>query len=193
MVDEKKYVSRGGLKLEAALDHFAIDVSDLTCADLGCSTGGFTDVLLSKGAKNVYAVDTAYGELDWKLRNDKRVVVMERTNAARVELPERVELVTIDISLVPLQAILPNVKTLAKPDAPIIALVKPQYQAKREDVPRGGVIKDEQVREKTLTDLIEWSKQNGFEYIGHIESPIRGKGGNVEYLVVISNKSGEAK
>ncbi len=181
-----KYVSRGGLKLEAALKHFKVSIQDLTCADLGSSTGGFTDCLLQHGAQKVYAVDTAYNELDWKLRSDDRVFVLEKNNAQKVELPEKVDFISIDISLVPLQEILPAARKLLKPEGKIIALIKPQYQASQEDVPEGGVLKDETLIESLLSDVEKWCTKNQFKVHGIIPSPIKGGGGNKEYLIHLS-------
>ena len=177
------YVSRGGLKLEAALDAFALDVSDLTCADVGASTGGFTDCLLQRGAARVYAIDVGYGQLAWKLRQDPRVIVMERTNARYLEsLAERVDLATIDASFISLTLILPKVYGWLKPDGQVVTLVKPQFEAGRDQVSRGGVVRDPAVHLGVLRRVLTWANTQGLTPLGAIRSPMRGPAGNVEFL-----------
>ena len=172
------YASRAGLKLEYALQEFKIDVKGLVCADLGCSTGGFTDCLLQKGAAKVYAVDTGYGVLDWRLRNDPRVKVMERTNALHVNLPELVDLVTIDVSWTPQRLIFPKGAVLLKQGGHIISLIKPHYEA---HIAHLTPEESEIIAQKTKNTLCDL----GFEIHGLIKSPVLGeKGGNVEYLVL---------
>lgn len=178
------FVSRGGLKLEHALDTFGIDVSGLVCADIGASTGGFTDCLLQRGAAKVYAIDVGYGQLDYGLRNDQRVVVMERVNARRLNaLPETVSVVTIDVSFISLTYILPAVKRIIVTDGQVIALIKPQFEAGKARVGRGGVVRDESVRRDAASHVLRSAEQLGFGIFGLTESPIVGPAGNVEYLV----------
>jgi 23S rRNA (cytidine1920-2'-O)/16S rRNA (cytidine1409-2'-O)-methyltransferase len=197
-----RFVSRGGEKLEAALDAFDVDVSGLVCADVGASTGGFTDCLLQRGAAKVYAIDVGKGILHWKLRNDPRVVVMEETNARFVEsLPEPVSLVTIDASFISLKILLPVVKKWLSPSPPsslppgegrrgegqMIALIKPQFEAGRKDVARGdGVIRDPEIHKQVLLDMLGFAQQEGFGVRGLIKSPLLGPKGNVEFLVWLS-------
>jgi len=177
------YVSRGGLKLAAALDAFALDVADLTCADVGASTGGFTDCLLQRGAARVYAIDVGYGQIDWKLRRDPRVVVMERTNARYLlSLSEPVDLATVDASFISLTLILPKVYGWLKPDGQVVALVKPQFEAGRDQVGRGGVVRDPTLHADVLRRVLTWANAQGLAPFGAIRSPITGPAGNVEFL-----------
>ncbi|MEW6284668.1 MAG: TlyA family RNA methyltransferase [Chloroflexota bacterium] len=195
-----RFVSRGGEKLDAALEAFALDVRGLVCADVGASTGGFTDCLLQRGAAKVYAIDVGKGILHWKLRNDPRVVVMEETNARYVEsLPEPVSLVTVDASFISLKLLLPVVKKWLGPNPPvppslrgkggagglgIIALIKPQFEAGRKDVSRGdGVIRDPQIHRQVLMDVLSFAQGEGFSVRGLIKSPLLGPKGNAEFLV----------
>lgn len=188
-----RFVSRGGEKLDAALEAFSIDVSKLVCADVGASTGGFTDCLLQRGAARVYAIDVGKGILHWKLRNDPRVVVMEETNARHVEsLPEPVSLVTVDASFISLKILLPVVRKWISPSplAPlpegegnIVALIKPQFEAGRKDVARGdGVIRDPQIHRQVLLDVLGFARQEGCRVRGLIRSPLLGPKGNAEFL-----------
>jgi 23S rRNA (cytidine1920-2'-O)/16S rRNA (cytidine1409-2'-O)-methyltransferase len=194
-----RFVSRGGEKLDAALEAFAIDVNGLICADVGASTGGFTDCLLQRGAAKVYAIDVGKGILHWKLRNDPRVVVMEETNARFVEsLPERIDFVTIDASFISLKILLPVVKRwLPIPPTPpslpgkghaggigLVALIKPQFEAGKKDVARGdGVIRDPEIHRQVLKDVLAYAAQEGFGIHGLIKSPLLGPKGNAEFLV----------
>jgi 23S rRNA (cytidine1920-2'-O)/16S rRNA (cytidine1409-2'-O)-methyltransferase len=179
------FVSRAGQKLQHALTHFAVDVTGLTCADLGCSTGGFTDCLLKNGAARVYAVDTGYGVLDWNLRNDKRVITLERTNAMHVSLPEAVDLVTIDVAWTRQRHILPSAKRLLKraPQSRVIALIKPHYEANA-PLLRNGVLPD-QHQQAVLTRVLADIVSAGFESLGQTESPVRNKKGNREWLAIL--------
>lgn len=180
-----RYVSRGGEKLEHAIKEFKISVDGLICADFGCSTGGFTDCLLQHGAKKVYAVDTGYGVLDYKLRTDPRVVVMERTNAMHVELKELVDLITIDTSWTRLEKLVGNASSNLKSDGVIIALIKPHYEASELRL-SGGKLSDEDAQ--LVADEVARNIDNiGYRVLhGPIESPIRGgKGGNLEFLVAL--------
>lgn len=178
------FVSRGGEKLAAALDHFPITVQNKICADVGASTGGFTDCLLQHGAARVYAIDVGRGILHWKLRKDRRVVVMEETNARYLErLPELVELVTIDASFISLKVLLPVVKGWLEPDADLVVLVKPQFEAGRQEVAKGdGVIRDPLVHQRILEEVLSFAQSVGFEAKEAIRSPLLGPKGNVEFL-----------
>ncbi len=180
----KTFVSRGGIKLQAAIDEFKIDPTDLICLDVGSSTGGFVDCLLQNGASKVYAVDTSYGELAWKLRNDPKVVVMERTNVLHLtELPEQVDLITLDSGWTKLELVLPVVQKFLKPSGQVIALLKPQYQIDQSKLVKGIVPEElvEDVKKQTLKTLeeLDWT------VLETIDSPIRGGGGNKEFLTCI--------
>lgn len=180
------YVSRGGLKLEGALKAFGVDPTGKIAMDIGASTGGFTDCLLQHGASRVYAVDVGYGQIDWRLRTDPRVVVIERTNIRyiqRQKVPEDVELITIDVSFISLKKVIPRALEFLIPGGEIIALVKPQFELKREDVEKGGVIRSEEKRKRALYSVIEFARELGLEVLGSTESPIKGAKGNVEYFV----------
>jgi len=182
-----KYVSRGGLKLERALDHFKLEVAGALCADIGASTGGFTDCLLQRQAKKVYAVDVGYGQLHEKLRGDPRIVSMERVNArfiGEAELPEPVDVVVIDVSFISITQVLPAVSRRMKPDALLVALVKPQFEAGRENIEKGGVVKDPAARQAAIDKVRAFVKELGFEETGVVDSPIAGPAGNVEALLV---------
>ena len=177
------YVSRGGFKLAAALDAFELDVRGWIGVDVGASTGGFTDCLLQRGAGRVYAIDVGYGQLAWKLQQDPRVVVMDRTNARHVEhLPEAADLATIDVSFISLRLIIPAVTGWLRPGGSIVALIKPQFEAGREQVGKGGVVRDPRVHRAVLEDLANWAQSQGLGLTGLIRSPITGPKGNVEFL-----------
>jgi 23S rRNA (cytidine1920-2'-O)/16S rRNA (cytidine1409-2'-O)-methyltransferase len=179
------YASRGGFKLEAALDRFGLDVRGWVVADVGASTGGFTDCLLQRGASRVYAIDVGYGQLAWSLRQDPRVVLMERTNARYVErLSEPVDLVTIDASFISLQLLLPTVAGWLhlQESRRAIPLIKPQFEAGRRQVGKGGVVRDPDVHRQVLTDLLTWAEAQGWGLLGLMPSPLRGPAGNVEFL-----------
>ena len=190
-----RFVSRGGEKLEAALEAFQIDVTGWVCADVGASTGGFTDCLLQRGASKVYAIDVGKGILHWKLRNDPRVVVMEETNARYVEsLPELVSLVTVDASFISLKILLPVVKKWLTPlrlppsqsngIGGVVALIKPQFEAGKKDVARGdGVIRDPEIHKQVLSDVLGFAQTEGLQIHGLIKSPLLGPKGNAEFLV----------
>jgi 23S rRNA (cytidine1920-2'-O)/16S rRNA (cytidine1409-2'-O)-methyltransferase len=196
-----RFVSRGGEKLEGALEAFAFDVTGRVCADVGSSTGGFTDCLLQHGATKVYAIDVGKGILHWKLRNDRRVVVMEETNARFVEsLPEQVSLVTVDASFISLKILLPVIKrwfpvfSLSSLDekSDVIALIKPQFEAGKKDVSRGdGVIRDPEIHRQVLTDVLTYAQKEGFVIQGLIRSPLLGPKGNTEFLVWLTPGSGD--
>lgn len=181
-----KFVSRGGVKLEAALQFFGLDVHGAVCADVGASTGGFTDCLLQYGAKCVYAIDVGHGILHWKIRNDPRVVVMERTNARYLHcLPETVDLTAIDVSFISLKKILPVVRGwLSSSEGDVLALIKPQFEAGKTDANRGeGVIRDKKIHQRVLLEILTFAQQKGFAIRGLIPSPILGPKGNVEFFV----------
>lgn len=180
-----RYVSRGGEKLEAGLEQFAVDPAGSVCADVGSSTGGFTDCLLQHGAAKVYAIDVGKGQLHWKLRQDPRVVVMEETNARNVsELPEKVSLVTIDASFISVKTLLPGIKVWLDEKGQLIALIKPQFEAGRQEASRGeGVIRDPEIHRRILSDVLGFTQQNGFGLLGLIRSPLVGPKGNVEFLL----------
>ena len=180
------WVSRGGLKLEKALDVFSYDPTGLICADCGASTGGFTDVLLTRGAAKVYAVDVGYGQLAWKLRNDPRVVNLERTNARYLtaeQIPEPLDLAVMDLAFISIRLVLPAVRALLRRDGDVICLIKPQFEAGREKVGRGGVVRDPKTHLEVLERLLAEFPALGFTPLGLDFSPIRGPEGNIEYLV----------
>ncbi len=182
----QRFVSRGGLKLEGALADFpGVQVEGRICADLGASTGGFTDCLLQAGALRVYAIDVGYGQLAWKLRQDERVVVMERTNARHLEsLPEAVELLVGDLSFISLTKVLPAIQRLTRPGADCVLLVKPQFEVGKGQLGKGGVVRDEEARQRAVEAVLAEASAQGFSVLGSTTSPITGaKGGNVEYLV----------
>jgi len=183
------YVGRGGTKLEKALDHFGIVVSGLVLLDVGASTGGFTDLLLKRGARRVYAIDVGYGQLDWRLRQDPRVVVLERTNIRYLEsLPELADGAVVDVSFISLTLVIPAVLKLLKPDGWIVALVKPQFEAGRQQVGRGGVVKDPCVHRQVLQKIADWARSEGLAVLGLVESPLRGPAGNREFFIYLSRR-----
>jgi 23S rRNA (cytidine1920-2'-O)/16S rRNA (cytidine1409-2'-O)-methyltransferase len=180
---ESPFVSRGGQKLAAALDAFGLDVRGWTVADVGASTGGFVDCLLQRGASRAYAIDVGYGQLAWKLRQDPRVVVMERTNARYLEaLPESMDLVTIDVSFISLKLILPAVRGWLRAKGQIVALIKPQFEASPEQVEVGGVVRDSKIHRAVLEDLASWAASQDLGLAGLIRSPLTGPAGNIEFL-----------
>lgn len=186
--DYLPYVSRGGLKLKGALDNFKIDVSGLVCADIGASTGGFTDCLLQEGAARVYAIDVGYGILDLKVRDDHRVTVIERFNARFLSpdtLSEKVDLAVIDTSFISLKLLFKPVLAILKPGGAMIALVKPQFEVGREHVGKGGIVRDEGMRAAALQGIKEFASSLGASVAGDMESPIKGAKGNVEYLLYL--------
>lgn len=184
----KEYVGRGALKLQHALETFGISTTSMVCADVGSSTGGFTEVLLRNGASKVYAIDVGYGELDYKLRIDDRVVVMERTNARYVErLPEQIDLVSIDVSFISLEKILPVVKGWLRPKGKIIALIKPQFEAERSEIESGGIVRDPEVHIRVVSSISHFAESLLLKVLGTTESPILGGDGNREFLVALQN------
>ncbi|MTI65444.1 MAG: TlyA family RNA methyltransferase [Firmicutes bacterium] len=188
------YVSRGGLKLEKALEEFPIDVKGKVSLDIGASTGGFTDCMLQNGAKKVYAIDVGYGQLAWKIRNDDRVVTMERTNIRYVkpeDIGELADFATIDVSFISLELVLPVAKKLTKENVDIIALIKPQFEAGREQVGKKGVVRDSNVHREVLTKIYNLGKSLGL-YIQNLSySPVKGAEGNIEYLAHLKKKRNE--
>lgn len=187
------YVSRGGLKLAAALDAFEIDAAGLVAADIGASTGGFTDCLLQRGAAHVYAIDVGYGQLAWTLRQDPRVTLLERTNARYLEeLPGGVlvDLVVIDVSFIGLALILPAAARILRPGGQAVALIKPQFEAGRRQVARGGVVKDPAVHRQVLQRVLSEARDSGWAVLGLVRSPITGPKGNLEFLCLLERGTG---
>ena len=185
------FVSRGGYKLDKALKVFPVDPAGKTCIDCGASTGGFTDVLLQHGAAKVYAVDVGYGQLAWKLRQDPRVIDLERTNlryVTREQIPEEIDLAVMDVSFISIRLVLPAVKELLKPGADYICLIKPQFEAGREEVGKKGVVRDAAVHERVVTEILNFAKEIGFSVRGLDFSPIRGPEGNIEYICHLKNE-----
>jgi 23S rRNA (cytidine1920-2'-O)/16S rRNA (cytidine1409-2'-O)-methyltransferase len=180
------FVSRGGIKLAHALDQFHLDVTSLVVLDVGASTGGFTHCSLNRGASRVYAVDVSYGHLDYRLRVDPRVMVMERVNARYpFSLPEAVDLATIDLSFISLEKVVPNVASLLRQGGKIICLVKPQFEAGRSEVGKGGVVKDSLVHARVIGRFISWAIENGFRIRGLTPSPIAGASGTREFFILL--------
>lgn len=181
-----KYVSRGGLKLEGALVHFETDVRGKIALDVGASTGGFTDCLLHRGAAKVYAVDVGYGQLDWKLRNDSRVVNMEKVNARYMkqeDIPEPVGIIVIDVSFISLTKIIPSAIQFLNPGGILVALIKPQFEVGKGEVGKGGIVRDENKHEEVVNKITKFIEELNFDVIGVIPSPIFGAQGNKEFLI----------
>ena len=179
------YVSRGGLKLEKALRDFGVKPEGFVCSDSGASTGGFTDCLLQQGARKVFAIDVGYGQLDWKIRSDDRVVVMERTNIRYVtpeDLGEPLDLSVIDVSFISLKIVLPTIKTLLKPDGQVLCLIKPQFEAGKEKVGKKGVVREPEIHKEVLDAFVETVTDLGFTILGLTFSPVKGPEGNIEFL-----------
>jgi len=191
VTDLPRYVGRGAYKLVHALEVFELDPSGAVAADVGASTGGFTEVLLERGAVRVYAIDVGYGQLHWRLRQDPRVVVMERTNARYLgALPEPVQVVSIDVSFISLRLILPRVVGWLAPGGQVVALIKPQFEAGREQVGKGGIVRDTAVHRQVLEDLLTWAADQGWRLRGCTASPIEGAEGNIEFLCWLDRESG---
>lgn len=189
--DDNPYVSRGGLKLEKAIKTIPVDVSGLTCIDIGASTGGFTDCLLQNRALKVYSVDVGYGQFDWSLRQDPRVVVIERTNVRHMDyetINEKVDLIVADTSFISLKIVIPSVEKFMKPGALILALIKPQFEAGKENVGKGGVVKDPEVRKAVIEDIKDFFSKRGYCVNQVISSPILGPKGNKEYIISLNYK-----
>ena len=186
------YVGRGGLKLEKALNEFALDLEGAFCADIGASTGGFTDCMLQRGARKVYAIDVGYGQLDYKLRTDERVVNMEKTNVRYLEksaVPEDLDFISIDVSFISLNMVFPVAVTLLKENAPLVCLVKPQFEAGREQVGKHGIVKDPAVHRDVLEKVAFYAVSAGFSPEMLTFSPMTGAKGNIEYLMLLRKKS----
>lgn len=189
-----KYVSRGGLKLEKAMDNFPITLTDKICMDVGSSTGGFTDCMLMNGAVKVYAVDVGHGQLAWKLRQDERVVVMEKTNIRYVSLEDiddKIDFSSIDVSFISLTKVLLPVKDLLTDNGEVVCLIKPQFEAGREKVGKKGVVRDISVHKEVIDNILEYSVSIGFDVLGLDFSPIKGPEGNIEYLAYLKKTSKE--
>ena len=186
-----KYVSRGGLKLEKAMKAFDLDLQDTVCMDMGASTGGFTDCMLQSGANKVYSVDVGYGQLDWKLRSDPRVVVRERTNIRHMDtdtIPDRMDFISIDVSFISLRLILPVAYRLLKEDGAVVALVKPQFEAGREKVGKKGIVRERSTHREVVDNVIAFSREIGFYPHGLTFSPITGTTGNIEFLLLLKKE-----
>ena len=184
-----RYVSRGGLKLEKAMQTWPITLSGKTCADIGASTGGFTDCMLQNGAEKVYAVDVGYGQLDWKIRSDPRVVVMERTNIRYVtpeQLGEPLDLSVVDVSFISLKIVLPAIKQLLKPTGQVLCLIKPQFEAGKEKVGKKGVVREKSTHKEVLDNFVALADELEFKILGLTFSPVKGPEGNIEFLAHLS-------
>ena len=187
-----KYVGRGGLKLEGALDHFQIDPAGAIGLDIGASTGGFTDCLLQRGAAKVYAIDVGHGQLAWKIRNDPRVVAREHLNArhlTRADIPETIDICVVDVSFISLTLVLPNAFELLSPSGVILALIKPQFELQREDVGRGGIVSDPALHERAQQKVTDFIAAQGHEVVGTVASPITGTDGNQEFFICARKRS----
>ncbi|MGI6274545.1 MAG: TlyA family RNA methyltransferase [Acutalibacteraceae bacterium] len=183
-----KYVSRGGLKLEKAMQLFPIDLNGKICMDIGASTGGFTDCMLQNGAQKVYSVDVGYGQLAWQLRQDPRVVNLERTNArylTREQVPEEIDFFSVDVSFISLRIILPAVRPLLRDGGQAVCLIKPQFEAGREKVGKKGVVRDRAVHEEVVETICRFAVENGYSVLGLTFSPVKGPEGNIEYLAYL--------
>ena len=186
---EKEFVSRGGYKLKKAIEVFGIRLDGLVCADIGASSGGFSDCMVQNGAKRVFAVDTGYGQLDWKIRSDARVTTLERFNARYLEadsLDEPVDFAAIDVSFISLKLIFPAVKKVLKPGGKIVSLIKQQFEAGRDKVGKKGVVRDKAVHQEVIENVISYASENSYSIIGLNFSPIKGPNGNIEYLLYLS-------
>ena len=189
----RKYVGRGALKLEAALEHFNIDVRRKTALDIGASTGGFTDCMLQRGAHKVYAVDVGHGQLDWKLRNDPRVVVLEKINArslSREHIPELVDVCVIDVSFISLTLILPNAFELITSTGVILALIKPQFELQRAEVGKGGIVRDQDLHQKAQDKIVAFVTKLGHVVTGIVPSAVKGADGNQEFFACMRKRLG---
>lgn len=184
------YVSRGGLKLEKAIKLFNIDLFNKVAMDIGASTGGFTDCMLQNGVSKVFAVDVGYGQLDWRLRNDPRVIVMERTNIRNVtyeDINEKIDFITIDVSFISLKLVLPVAKSLLNEDGEVVALIKPQFEAGRDKVGKKGIVREKDTHCEVISSIVEFSRSLGFGICGLSYSPITGATGNIEFLIYLKN------
>ena len=180
-----RYVSRGGLKLEKAMESFPITIDGTVCMDIGASTGGFTDCMLQNGAKKVYAIDVGYGQLAWKLREDPRVICMERTNARYLtheQVPDELDFASVDVSFISLKIVLPAIKELLKPTGQVLCLIKPQFEAGKENVGKKGVVRDPKIHQMVLDNFVSLVDGLGFKILGLTFSPVKGPEGNIEFL-----------
>ncbi len=185
----EKYVSRGGYKLEKAINEFGIDLKDKICGDFGASTGGFTDCMLQNGASKVYAIDVGYGQLDWKIRSDPKVITIERTNIRYLEnelIEEPLDFISIDVSFISLTLILPKAFELINSNGKIVALIKPQFEAQKSDVGKKGIVRDEKVKIQAINKIVDFVVNSGYNVQNMTYSPITGAGGNIEFLIIIS-------
>ena len=185
-----RYVSRGGLKLEKAMSCFPLNLQDACCMDIGASTGGFTDCMLQNGAKKVYSIDVGYGQLAWKLRNDPRVVNLERTNiryVTREQVPDPIDFASVDVSFISLTLVLPVAHLLLSPAGKMVCLVKPQFEAGKGRVGKKGVVREPQIHQEVLEKVVHFAKDNGFGVLGLDFSPVKGPEGNIEYLLYLQN------
>ena len=192
--ETNKYVSRGGYKIERAAKSFPFVLQDLICMDIGASTGGFTDFMLQNGAKKVYSVDVGYGQFAWKLRQDERVVCMEKTNIRYVttdDLGEKIDFASCDVSFISLTKVLPVAMELLSAEGEMVCLIKPQFEAGRDKVGKKGVVRDPKVHQEVIARIISFAKETGFYVLGLDHSPIKGPEGNIEYLLYLSKKSGK--
>ncbi|MEN8210778.1 MAG: TlyA family RNA methyltransferase, partial [Thermodesulfobacteriota bacterium] len=190
-IDDNPFVSRGGLKLEKAIKSIPVSVKDLTCLDIGASTGGFTDCLLQNGAAKVYAVDVGYGQFDWTLRQDPKVVVIERTNIRHMPyevINEKVDIVVADTSFISLKIVIPSAEKFMRNDTKVLALIKPQFEVGKKNVGKGGVVKDSKIREQVIQDLEFFFQERGYTVNQVIPSPILGPKGNREYIISLNYK-----
>lgn len=189
------YVSRGGLKLEKAMRIFPIDLKDCITMDIGASSGGFTDCMLQNGAKKVYAVDVGKGQLDWKLRNDERVVNLENTNARKLDntlVPDPIDFFSVDVSFISLELVLPAARSLMKESATAVCLIKPQFEAGKNKVGKNGVVRDKNVHIEVIQKIYDYCLSNGFSVLGLDYSPVKGPKGNIEYLIYIRRSDSPA-
>ena len=188
--DEKSWVSRGGIKLQSALEKFNIDVSNKICLDIGCSTGGFTEVLLSRDAEHIFSVDVGYGQFDWKLRNSKKITLFERMNIKNItesHIPVPIDIVVCDVSFISIRNFFLHIKNFLNTKFIIVSLIKPQFEARREDVGRGGIIKDPKIHDRVCNEIKEWFLKNFHDVkIKICESIIKGQKGNKEYFIFVS-------
>lgn len=194
--EQLKYVSRGGLKLEKAMQEFPITLDGKVAMDIGASTGGFTDCMLQNGARKVYAVDVGYGQFAWKLRSDERVVNMERTNIRYVtpeDIGEPIDFASIDVSFISLKIVLPAAYNLLSPDGEIVALIKPQFEAGKGQVGKKGVVRDKNIHFEVIRGVLDFATENGFKLLGLSFSPIKGPEGNIEYLAYIKKSNDTEK
>lgn len=183
-----EFVSRGGFKLKKAVESFSLDMTDKICMDIGASTGGFTDCMLQRGAKKVYSIDVGYGQLAWKLRTDERVVNLERTNfryITREQVPDKIDFASVDVSFISLKLILPAAKNLLADGGEMVCLIKPQFEAGRENVGKKGVVRDKEIHKQVIREVTGFASENGFAVLGLDYSPIKGPEGNIEYLMYI--------